>query len=70
MTQIETKRHEEIAEGLLSMMNDIDWIRSNLYNLHENGFDYSEQLNIIGNMKVDVKKMLNKDFDRLAINKK
>jgi len=71
MNKKETNIHEEIADRLLCIMDDVDLATSKIFELrHNHGFDYSDHINKLSAIKSDAKRILNKDFDHLALRKK
>jgi len=71
MESKDLKTHEKIGNTLLSIMNDLDVLNYELMKLHNENYEYAAPyLNQVSNMKFDCKKILNKDFDRLALNSK
>ncbi|WP_064967637.1 hypothetical protein [Tenacibaculum ovolyticum] len=71
MSNNDIKIHEKIGKTLLSIMNDFDVLNHELMKLHNESYEYAAPyLNQVSNMKDDCKKILNKDFDRLALNRK
>lgn len=71
MENFDIETHEKIGKTLLSIMNDFDVLNHELMKLHNENYEYAASyLNQISNMKYDCKKILNKDFDRLALNRK
>jgi hypothetical protein len=71
MTTQEIKLHAEIEDRLLCIMDDVDLATTLIFTLRNKcGFDYSEHLNKLSKIKSDTKHILNKDFDKLAVNHK
>ncbi len=70
MTKENMKLHQDIEAELLSTMNSCDCLIHNLMKLHNESYEYAaDHLNKISTIKEDLKKILNKNFDRSAIKK-
>lgn len=62
--------HEKVERDLLEIMDNSDSIIRKIHNLHDLEFDYGRYIPVISEIKLNAKKILNYDFDRLAVNKK
>ena len=62
--------HQKIEKDFLEIMDNCDSINHKIHRLHDLEFDYSRYISVVQEMNQNSKKMLNFDFDRLALNKK
>jgi len=62
-------RHESVGNNIIDAMDSIDKVLYTLQKILTNE-DYTKTINLLNIQKSDLKKILNSDFDRLAINKK
>ncbi len=62
--------HEKIERDLLEIMDNSDNIIRKIHNLHNLEYDYGRYIFVMQEIKLKAKKMLQYDFDRLALLKK
>ena len=69
MTKRDLKIMKVIEDDLIEVMNRIDETVSDINNL-DNRDPYEQQIMKLVQMKREVKQILNKDFDQLAVKRK